>query len=152
MFVLKHRSGTSNRVADALSRRALVLSKLCILVPGVEKLADLYESDAYFGPLLARLRAGDLFGFVRIEGPLFKGTRLCIPQCSLRLKLVSELHCTSHVGRDRSVELVQRSYFGLLFGVMWNVSWRVAASSRYLRAQPQTRGCINCCRFRHLHG
>lgn len=110
-FVLKHRSGTSNRVADALSRRNLVLSELRVTVPGVELIGELYASDPYFGPILSRVMCGELFGFVRIDGLLLKGTRLCVPDCSLRLKLISELHEAGHVGRDRSIELVQRSYF-----------------------------------------
>lgn len=109
--MLKHKSGTSNRVANDLSRRVLMLSELRILVPRVELLAELYAVDPYFGPILSRMETGDVFGFIRLDGLLFKGTRLCIPDCSLRLKLVSKLHCTGHVGHDRSLELVQRSYF-----------------------------------------
>ncbi|KAK6114742.1 hypothetical protein DH2020_007011 [Rehmannia glutinosa] len=69
-FVLKHRSGASNRVADALSRRALVLT-------------------------------GETLDFLLHNGFLFKGTQLCIPDSSLRLKLIGELHGAGHVGRDR---------------------------------------------------
>lgn len=72
---------------------------------------DLYASDSYFGPILRRVKEGELFGFVCVDGLLFKGTRLCMPDCSLQLKLVEEWHCMRHVGRDRSLELVQQSYF-----------------------------------------
>lgn len=65
-FILKHHLGTSNKVADALSRRALVLSELRVAVPGVELLADLYSSDPYFGSILARVVSGEIFGFVQV--------------------------------------------------------------------------------------
>ncbi|KAK6150316.1 hypothetical protein DH2020_015248 [Rehmannia glutinosa] len=64
-FVLRHKSGASNRVADALSRRHSLLTDM----------------------------------------------RLCIPECSLRTKLISELHNVGHVGRDRTLDLVQRQFF-----------------------------------------
>lgn len=42
---------------------------------------------------------------------LFRDSRLCIPDCSLRLQLISELHKEGHVGRDRTLHLVTASYF-----------------------------------------
>ena len=44
-FVLKHKSGTQNKVADALSRRHALLSTLQVKVIGFEVLKDLYEDD-----------------------------------------------------------------------------------------------------------
>lgn len=45
------------------------------------------------------------------DGFLFRDNRLCIPDCSLRLQLTSELHNEGHVGRDRTLLLVSSSYF-----------------------------------------
>ena len=39
------------------------------------------------------------------------GVRLCVPDCSLPLKIISELHNEGHVGRDRTLQLVMESYF-----------------------------------------
>ena len=47
-FVLKHISGESNRVADALSRRLLILQENQIQVLGFEHLGVLYETDIDF--------------------------------------------------------------------------------------------------------
>ncbi|KAL6521196.1 hypothetical protein OROGR_017765 [Orobanche gracilis] len=55
--------------------------------------------------------AGDPSDFMLLDGSLFKGTCLHIPDTSLCLQLISELHGACHVGHDRSIELVQRSYF-----------------------------------------
>ncbi|KAL6558852.1 hypothetical protein OROMI_019202 [Orobanche minor] len=93
-FVLKHRSGNSNRVADAFGH-----------------FERGFGDDPFFGSVLARLNAGESSDFVLVDGYLFKGTRLCIPSTSLRMLLISELHGVGHVGRDRSIELVTRRYF-----------------------------------------
>ena len=47
-FVLKHISGHSNIVADALSRRLLIMQENHIQVLGFEHLRDLYEVDIDF--------------------------------------------------------------------------------------------------------
>ena len=47
-FVLKHISGQSNRVADALSRRNVVIQENQVQVLGFEYLRDLYETDSDF--------------------------------------------------------------------------------------------------------
>jgi len=47
-FVLKHISGQANKVADALSRRVLLLQENMIQVLGFEHLKDLYQIDADF--------------------------------------------------------------------------------------------------------
>lgn len=46
-----------------------------------------------------------------MEGFLFKDNRLCVPECSLRLQIIRELHGEGHVGRDRTLKLVVDSYF-----------------------------------------
>ena len=48
-FVLKHRSGNSNKVVDALSRRKLLLIEIQIEVVRMKELSTLYPDDANFG-------------------------------------------------------------------------------------------------------
>ena len=47
-FVLNHRSGRYNRVADALSRRQLLLTAMQVEVVGFDELKDLYLKDPNF--------------------------------------------------------------------------------------------------------
>ena len=47
-FVLKHRSGKSNRVADALSRQHLLMIGMQIEVVGFKELNNLYPEDPNF--------------------------------------------------------------------------------------------------------
>lgn len=48
---MKHAAGKLNRVADALSRRAQLLTVLQIEVIGFKHLKDLYAKDVYFAKI-----------------------------------------------------------------------------------------------------
>ncbi|GJV56718.1 hypothetical protein Tco_1457723, partial [Tanacetum coccineum] len=78
-FVMKHKTGVSNRATDALSRRS---------------------------SLLVTMQAGEKLDFFLHDGYLFKGNQLCIPDSSLCLQIIKELHGEGHVGRDRTLQLV----------------------------------------------
>ncbi|XP_031378239.1 uncharacterized protein LOC116193637 [Punica granatum] len=110
-FVVKHKSGVTNRVADALSRRSNFLVSLRIEVPGFDCLHDLLEPNPYFSNVLGKVRAGEKSELLLHDGFLFKGNQLCIPDCSLCLKIIKELHGEGHVERDRTLLLVQGLYF-----------------------------------------
>ena len=47
-FILKHISVQANKVADALSRKALLLQESTVQVLGFEHLQDLYQTDTNF--------------------------------------------------------------------------------------------------------
>ncbi|KAI5311709.1 hypothetical protein L3X38_040882 [Prunus dulcis] len=84
-FVIKHTSGKTNRVADALSRRASLLITLTQEVVGFECLKELYE-----------------------------GNQLCIPVSSLREKLIQDLHgggLSGHLGRDKTIAGMEERFY-----------------------------------------
>jgi hypothetical protein len=110
-FVVKHTSGVTNKVADALSRRRNVLTHMRVKVPWVSSFSELLQEDPFFASILDKINTGEKTEFILHEGFLFKGNCLCIPECSWRLKIIQELHGEGHVGRDRTTQLVQSSYF-----------------------------------------
>jgi hypothetical protein len=60
---------------------------------------------------MAAVQAGEKSEFLLVDGFLFRGNHLCVPDCSLRLQIIKELHGEGHVGRDRTLQLVKASYF-----------------------------------------
>ena len=79
--MLKHRSGRSNRVVDALSRRQLLLTVMQVEVVGFDELKDLYPKDPNFAeawkaciePIIVdRTRWLD---YLIQDGMLFKGSQ-----------------------------------------------------------------------------
>ncbi|KAJ0814782.1 putative nucleotidyltransferase, Ribonuclease H [Helianthus annuus] len=110
-FVVKHKTGVSNRVADALSRRSNLLVSMRVDVSGLEVIREQLAIDPYFSVILQDVKTGQKSDFLLHEGFLFKGNQLCIPDSSLRLKIIKELHGEGHVGRDRTLQLVQASYY-----------------------------------------
>eukprot|EP00253_Pinus_taeda_P021142 PITA_21142 len=119
-FVLKHISGQSNKVADALSRRTLLLQESTMQILGFEHLKELYPTDTEFmeayeacqNPLLRN--DSKWLDYNLQEGLLFKGGQLCIPNCSMRENIIQEKHnggLAGHFGIDKTVAQVQHFYF-----------------------------------------
>ncbi|KAK4845069.1 hypothetical protein QYF36_000459 [Acer negundo] len=105
-FVLKHKSGTSNRVADALSRQSTLLSTMTVSIPRFKSFRELLVEDPYFANVMTNLGAAGHGVFLLVDGFLFRGNQLCIPNSSLRMKIIKELHGKGHVGHDRTLQLV----------------------------------------------
>eukprot|EP00253_Pinus_taeda_P019835 PITA_19835 len=121
-FVLKHISVQANKVADALSRRILLLQEGTMQVLGFEHLKELYQTyadfkEAYEACQNPLLRNNSLWLDYNLqEGLLFKGGQLCIPNCSMRENIIQEKHSgglAGHFGIDKTVARVRHFYFWL---------------------------------------
>jgi len=117
---LKHKKGVKNKVADALSRRALTINQIQLESVGIESLKTMYGVDEDFGEIYQVCTSfGDKYHaefskFLIQDGLLFKGVQLCIPRCSMRLNIIREKHCgtmAGHFGLDKTLDLVRRYYY-----------------------------------------
>ncbi|GKB46120.1 putative nucleotidyltransferase, ribonuclease H [Tanacetum coccineum] len=81
-FVIKHKAGVSNCVADALSYRHGLLMEMRIHVPGFHSFQDFYMDDPFFSQVLAKIQHGEPTDFVLDDGFLFRGLQLCVPNWS----------------------------------------------------------------------
>lgn len=107
-FVLKHKSGRNNKIADALSRRANLLVVLQTEITGLEEMNELYVEDSDFADLWSKCSQHKSCADFPIQnGYLFKGNQLCILNTSLRQHIIKELHSNglaAHIGRDKTLE------------------------------------------------
>ena len=91
-YVIKHKQGKANIVADALSRRHSLLSILETKFISFDHIKELYPKDVDFSSILSECHQGAYKDFYLLNQYLFKGKRLCIPQGSLRASLIREAH------------------------------------------------------------
>jgi hypothetical protein len=84
-----------------------------VQVVGFDSFKDLYSTDPYFKEIYEEVSNGKgrLKDFCLHSGFLFfKGTRLYVPNCSLR-EILFQLHNEGHFGRDMTYALVLANYF-----------------------------------------
>lgn len=110
-FVIRHQSGKTNKVADALSRRHTLLATFHTTVPGLASIADLYVTDPYFGRIWFEVHYHTRTDFAVQDGFLFRNNKLCIPEGSWHLRIIQELHTEGHIGGDRTLKMVLNSYY-----------------------------------------
>ncbi|XP_075674896.1 uncharacterized protein LOC142644102 [Castanea sativa] len=94
-FSLRHKTGVINRVADGLSRRSSLLVLMHNIVEGFEGFREQYKEDFKLFQVMQNLQQGNRAacpGFNLKDGYLFKGLLLCIPKCSLKHKILLEVH------------------------------------------------------------
>ncbi|XP_062170592.1 uncharacterized protein LOC133876340 [Alnus glutinosa] len=114
-FVLKHKSGKQNKVANALSRRLALLATLQFEITSLEHLRALYaEAEDFKEDWEKCMSMQSNVDFHIQEGYLFQGNQLCVSRTSLREQILRELHgggLNGHVGRDKTISLVSDRYY-----------------------------------------
>jgi hypothetical protein len=110
-FTIKHKAGALKRVADAFSRKSTLLVTMQNEVLGFEFIKDLLLTDPFFGLIVGDVASEGRKNYGLFNGFLFKGHQLCIPDCSLRLKIIHERHNEGHMGRDKMIQLVAKQFY-----------------------------------------
>ena len=108
-FVIKHKPGSQNQVADALSRRHSLLSTMQVNNIGFEVIKELYGDDIFFKSIWNECKKKPYKQFFLQDGYLFNGNCLCIPHCSLRNAIIFEAHNSNlggHFGRDKTLSII----------------------------------------------
>ena len=78
--MIKHKSGVTNRVADALNKRCSLLTEMKVDVLGFDEMKELYDANLDFSEAWRECRAPNLIDHISKydeyfiqEGMLFKG-------------------------------------------------------------------------------
>jgi hypothetical protein len=110
-FTIKYKSGALNKVANALNWKTSLLTTMNSEVIGFELLKDSLSIVPFFGPIIEDVFAGVQGGFGLYNGFLFKGIQLCIPEGSLRLKIIMECNNEVHMELDITLQLVADQFY-----------------------------------------
>jgi hypothetical protein len=118
--VIKHISGTANKVVDALSMKCLLMEEFRVKTLGFDNLKEMYRDEPNFKEayeasenLVLRDRS-QWTEYMIQDGLLFQGNQLCIPKCSMRENLLKEKHSgglVEHFGHDKMFSKLNGSYF-----------------------------------------
>jgi hypothetical protein len=120
--VIKHISGTTNKVVDALRRKCFFMQEFKVKTLGFDNLTEMYRDDPNFkeayeaseNPVLRDI--SQWTEYMIQDGLLFQGNQLCIPKCSMRESLLKEKHSgglAKHFVHDKTFSKLNGSYFWL---------------------------------------
>ena len=113
-YVIKHKQGKANVVANALSRWHTLLNVLDSKYLGFDHIKEIYKDDLDFSHIYQECSKGGHKDFFIHDGFLFKGKRLCVPQGSLRQSLVREAHgggLMGHFGAVKTFDTLHEHFF-----------------------------------------
>ncbi|WVZ70528.1 hypothetical protein U9M48_019188 [Paspalum notatum var. saurae] len=114
-YVVKHKRGKDNIVADALPRRCALITQLDTKVLGLESIKTLYAVDADFKEPFSRCIDGKGWDKYYVhDGFLFRINKICIPACSIRHVLLQEAHAgglASHFGVKKTLHMLSDHFF-----------------------------------------
>nr|GEZ94028.1 RNA-directed DNA polymerase [Tanacetum cinerariifolium] len=113
-FVIRHKVGSDNQVADAFSHRHSLITTMHIRVQSFDSFHGLYYDDPDFREIWSKCDNVPFQQFSKLDGYLFKGARLCISLCSLREAIILDgraggLAC--HFGRDKTLALLREQFY-----------------------------------------
>ncbi|HMC99406.1 MAG TPA: RNase H-like domain-containing protein, partial [Ferruginibacter sp.] len=114
-YIIKHKKGKDNVIADALSRRYTMLSQLDHKIFGLETIKGLYATDLDFKDAFENCREGRTWQkFVLRDGLLYRANKLCVPASSVRLLLLQEAHgggLMGHFGVKKTEDVLATHFF-----------------------------------------
>jgi len=145
-FDIRHRPGSSNVVADALSRRPDYCLSAMTWVKADDTLMATVRAAAASDPEYQRVKQdvvkGSRSDFRLLFGLLYKDIRLYVPLCDARQKLLSEAHdapLSGHLGRDKTYDRLSRAFYWPRMHHMVNEYCRTCPSCQAIKADNRSK-------------
>jgi hypothetical protein len=92
-YIINHKKGKDNVIADTLSRHYTMLSQLVHKFFGFESIKELYATDFDFKDAYENCREGRTWNkYVLHDGLLYRANKLCVSASSVRLLFLQEAH------------------------------------------------------------
>ena len=113
-YVIRYKQGKESVVADALSLRYVLLTSLCAKMLGFEYVKDMYGNDVDFANVYMACDKTTFEKFYKHDGYLFRGNKLCVPNCSMLELLVREAHgrgLMGHFGVRKTLDILNEHLF-----------------------------------------
>jgi hypothetical protein len=113
-YEIKYKQGKENIVADALTRRYALTSTLNAKLLGFEYVKELYANDDDFASVYGACEKAAFGKFYRLDGYLFRGNQLRVPNSSMCELLVREAHgggLVGHFGVRKTLDVLHEHFF-----------------------------------------
>jgi hypothetical protein len=114
-YIIKHKKGKENVIADVLSRRYTMLSQLDHNFFGLESIKELYATDVDFKDAYENCRKGRTRNkYVLQDGLLYRVKKLCVSDSSVRLLFLQEAHgggLMGHFGVKKIEDVLAAHFF-----------------------------------------
>jgi hypothetical protein len=114
-YIIKHKKGKENVIADALSRRYTMLSQLDHKIFFLESIRELYAMDVDFKDAYENYREERTWNkYVLQDGLLYRANKLCVSASSVRLLFLQEAHeggLMGHFGVKKTEDVLAAHFF-----------------------------------------
>jgi hypothetical protein len=97
-----------------MNRRYDLISTLNAKLLGFEYVKELYGKDDDFASVYGAYEKAAFGKFYRLDGYLFRGNKLCVPNSSMRELLVREAHgrgLMGHFGVRKTLDVLHEHFF-----------------------------------------
>jgi hypothetical protein len=102
LYIIKHKKGKENVIADALSRRYTMLYEFDHKFFGLESITELYGTDFDFKNAFENYRQWRTWNkYVMNDGLLYHPNKLYVPASSVRFLFLQEAHRGGLIGHFR---------------------------------------------------